>query len=106
MCKYLPRFHLRSLAQMKTLVVIFLFFVVSTGSCEVAPDFRPYIDKCNNWYGFFDEDTGQYDVAWEPLKNESLYFPPFTYQAWEFNTSDELDTLPFMGETHAYHSLN
>ena len=64
----------------------------------VAPDFQPHIDKCNAWYGFFDEDKGQYDIGWKPLKNESLYFPPFTYQAWEFNTSDELDTLPFMGK--------
>ena len=44
------------------------------------------------------EDKGQYDVGWQPLKNESLYNPPFTYEAWEFNTSDELDTIPMMGK--------
>ena len=55
------------------------------------------ITPCHDWYSFSDEDVGQYDVAWQPLKNESLYNPPFTYQAWEFNTSGELNTLPFMG---------
>jgi len=60
------------------------------------------MDQCNTWYGFFDEDQGQYDVGWEPLKNESLYIPPFTYEAWEFNTSDELDTMPVMGKSRVY----
>ena len=75
-----------------------------TESCEVAPDFRLYIDDCHDWYGFFAEDNGQYDIAWEPLKNESLYNPPFTYQAWEFNTSDELDTMPVLGKTAREHT--
>lgn len=74
--------------------------ILSTESCEIAPYFRPYMNTCNGWYGFFAEDQGQYDIGWEPLKNESLYFPPFTYQSWEFNTSDELDTLPFMGKEY------
>jgi len=64
----------------------------------VAPDFRSYLGECNTWYGFMSEDKGQYDVGWQPLKNESLYNPPFTYEAWEFNTSDELDTIPMMGK--------
>ena len=75
-----------------------------TESCEVAPDFRLYIDDCHDWYGFFAEDNVQYDIAWEPLKNESLYNPPFTYQAWEFNTSDELDTMPVLGKTAREHT--
>jgi len=75
---------------------------VGNQSCEVAPDFRHYVDDCHDWYGFFAEDDGQYDIAWEPLKNESLYNPPFTYQAWEFNTSDELDTMPMMGYVSTY----
>ena len=74
--------------------------ILSTESCEIAPYFRPYMNTCNGWYGFFAEDQGQYDIGWEPLKNESLYFPPFTYESWEFNTSDELDTLPFMGKEY------
>lgn len=64
----------------------------------MAPDFRSYLGECNTWYGFMSEDKGQYDVGWQPLKNESLYNPPFTYEAWEFNTSDELDTIPMMGK--------
>lgn len=64
----------------------------------MAPDFRSYLGECNTWYGFMSEDKGQYDVGWQPLKNESLYMPPFTYEAWEFNTSDELDTIPMMGK--------
>ncbi|XP_015762233.1 PREDICTED: polycystic kidney disease protein 1-like 2 [Acropora digitifera] len=75
---------------------------VENQSCEIAPFFRPYMNTCNGWYGFFAEDQGQYDIGWEPLKNESLYFPPFTYESWEFNTSDELDTLPFMGYVTTY----
>ncbi|PFX20690.1 Polycystic kidney disease and receptor for egg jelly-related protein [Stylophora pistillata] len=75
---------------------------VKNYSCEVASDFTPYIDECNDWYGFFSEEKGQFDIGWEPLKNESLYIPPFTYQAWEFNTSDELDTLPVMGFVSTY----
>lgn len=94
-------------------IVIYLFYLnhpkrfvlfSSTESCEVAPDFRLYIDDCHDWYGFFAEDDGQYDIAWEPLKNESLYNPPFTYQAWEFNTSDELDTMPVLGKTALEHA--
>lgn len=64
----------------------------------MAPDFRSYLGECNTWYGFMSEDKDQYDVGWQPLKNESLYNPPFTYEAWEFNTSDELDTIPMMGK--------
>ena len=64
----------------------------------MAPDFRSYLGECNTWYGFMSEDKGQYDVGWQPLKNESLYNPPFTDEAWEFNTSDELDTIPMMGK--------
>ena len=64
----------------------------------MALDFRSYLGECNTWYGFMSEDKGQYDVGWQPLKNESLYNPPFTYEAWEFNTSDELDTIPMMSK--------
>lgn len=56
------------------------------------------IKPCSAWYGYFAEDTGQYDIAWHPLKNESLYRPPFSFKSWEFYTSGELDSMPMMGE--------
>lgn len=67
-------------------------------TCKVAPEFRHMIKPCSSWYGYFAEDTGQYDIAWHPLKNESLYRPPFSFKSWEFYTSGELDSVPMMGK--------
>ncbi|EDO31945.1 predicted protein, partial [Nematostella vectensis] len=64
--------------------------------------FNKLVHNCKTWYGFFAEDTGQYDIAWEPLKNESLYKPPFTFKSWEFYESAELDSMPFMAYVSSY----
>ena len=66
-------------------------------SCTVAPDFEGMANGCRGFYSFFNEDTGQYDPGWKYLSNESLYNPPFTYKSWEYATSTELDTYPFVG---------
>lgn len=73
-------------------------FRLIAGSCEVPEEFRHLIKPCSDWYGYFAEDTGQYDVGWKTLKNESLFRPPFTFESWEFNDSSQLDTMPIMGK--------
>ncbi|XP_048582698.1 polycystic kidney disease and receptor for egg jelly-related protein [Nematostella vectensis] len=75
---------------------------VEKHSCEVPYQFNKLVHNCKTWYGFFAEDTGQYDIAWEPLKNESLYKPPFTFKSWEFYESAELDSMPFMAYVSSY----
>ena len=64
----------------------------------VADEFLHMIDECNDFYSWSEEDVDQYDVGWAPLKNESLYFPPFTFKAWEYYSALELETVPVMGK--------
>ncbi|KAK3736330.1 hypothetical protein QZH41_020801, partial [Actinostola sp. cb2023] len=75
---------------------------VKDDTCEVPPVFNHLIKPCLAWYGYFAEDAGQYDIAWKPLKNESLYRPPFTFKSWEFYDSSELDSMPFMAYVSTY----
>ena len=80
----------------KALTVTITLFLID--SCTVAPDFQDMANGCRGFYSFFNEDTGQYDPGWKYLSNESLYNPPFTYKSWEYATSTELDTYPFVGK--------
>ena len=65
-------------------------------SCIVHERFRDIIPKCNDEYSWLEEDTENYNPSWQPINNLSHF--PVHYKSWEYQTSSELNTYPFVGK--------
>ena len=67
-------------------------------SCTVHKQFRDIIPGCHDWYSWGEEETGQYDPGWKPVSNYTIHKPPKFFKSWEYQTSTQLHTYPFVGK--------
>ncbi len=66
-------------------------------SCKVPEEVAVVTTDCNDFYSWSDEDTGDYGLNWQPIKNTSVYKKPHSSLSWKYFTSDQLNTYPFAG---------
>ena len=65
-------------------------------SCQVHEMFDQLIPSCHDEYSWAEEDVSNYDPGWKKVANHTHF--PLHYKSWEYQTSAELDTYPFVGK--------